>query len=238
MTGYFCTIQEDKVIGSVRLSLLNRLTFELELLYQYGSWSSEACGVAPPATAAKSDARGCSSVVDLTSTGEFSSSYIAAAVVLGAHVGVRWFCAMSFPRRAVGALLGKRCSDVVALNETVLAPRVSVVSRLFLVAEFLCHKTCKQYCQAVIWNIKLTQMKRAIVRKPITSPKALYTVFHKNSLRYTFDFNHNYGKWRPIFKILSLIYFRENSLCICDRFPPHLNSVTSLPLPCEMENLK
>ena len=60
-------------------------------------------------------------------------------VGLGAHVGVRRFSAMLFPRGAVGAVFGKRLSDVVALDETVMTARVSVVARLFLVAKLVCH---------------------------------------------------------------------------------------------------
>ena len=59
---------------------------------------------------------------------------------LGTHVGVASGVGVTrpLPRRAVGALLGEGVSDMVALDEAVLAARMSIVARLFLVAEFLC----------------------------------------------------------------------------------------------------
>ena len=66
-------------------------------------------------------------------------------VGLGAHVGVRRFSAMLLPRGAVGAVFGKRSSDVVALDETVMTARVSVVARLFLVAKLVCHTKHVKY---------------------------------------------------------------------------------------------
>jgi len=55
------------------------------------------------------------------------------------HVGVRGFrSGLASPRRAAGAELGVRSSDVVALYETVPSPWMGVVTRLFLVAELLC----------------------------------------------------------------------------------------------------
>lgn len=59
---------------------------------------------------------------------------------LRAHVGVRRFTGMPFPRCAVRAQLGVSLSDMVALNETVLAGRMSVVAGLFLVTKLICTK--------------------------------------------------------------------------------------------------
>lgn len=47
---------------------------------------------------------------------------------------------MSFPRRPVSTVLSERSSDMVALYETVLAVRVTVVTGFFLIAELLCHQ--------------------------------------------------------------------------------------------------
>jgi hypothetical protein len=49
-----------------------------------------------------------------------------------------WFVrtiAVGSPRRSVGARLGKRSADVIALDETQIGSRMTVVSGLFTVAE-------------------------------------------------------------------------------------------------------
>ena len=77
---------------------------------------------------------------------------------LCAHVSVRGLRLVSFPRSAVGAELGVGTTDVVALDEAVLAARMRVVARYFRVAELLCDRTHAN----VAHNVRLGQYTRNV----------------------------------------------------------------------------
>ena len=88
------------------------------------------------------------------------------------------------------------------------------------------------HCLFSLWE-KVS--KRASYSKVLFTPALPTLCFNKKTTRLIFDYN--FSKWKPIVKILALMYSHENFLCICYR-DFHLTLTTLLHYLVKFENSK